>query len=180
MNELVKSLRRLLSVQRAARIALVVLAAAVVALGTMAVNERKRDTVGELKAKIEAELDDVLVEPPENSPPPEKRKPAELAKQVRDNRNLWGPIVPPPKPPPPKPPKPPDLAKMAEGLSVKGIIGDLNSDTVQFIIDDNGKRAIKSKGNKLRKFTIKGYTQKTLILEYKGRTHRLSLPGAPG
>jgi len=163
------------NVQRATRVALVLLAAGVVALAAMVVRENKLDTVAARRRAIELRLDALVVDPPTTTAKLDTRNAGELAKQVSDNTRLWGPLI---KPPPPPPPPEVNLAELAQGLSVIALLGDIKSgSTIRFLINDGGKKGIVGKGDKLRDFVIKDYTENELILEYKGRTHPLPLPG---
>ena len=167
-----------IDVQQATKIALVALVLATAMLTAMLVREKKRETADVLRQNIENKLSAQFIEQPTTDETGEQRNSAEMAKVVADNARLWGALIPPPPKPPPPPPKPPNLAQMAAGLSIVAIIGDPSSgDPVKFLVNDSGKRSIKGKGDKLRKFVVKGHNSQGLILQFKNRTHILKVPG---
>jgi len=167
-----------INVRLATKMALVALVLASVMLTAMLVREKKRDTADLLRQAMDAKLLSQFIEPAATEEAPETLDSAEMAKLVSDNNRLWGPLIPPPPRPPKRPPPPPNLARMAKGLSIVAIIGDPSSgDPVKFLINDNGMRSLKAKGDKLREFVIKGYDSEGLTLQFQRRTYTLPLAG---
>jgi len=167
-----------INVQLTTKIVLVALVLASVMLTVMLVREKNRDTADLLRQAMDAKLSSQFIEPAVTEETTETRDSAEMAKLVSDNKRLWGQLIPPPPPPPRRPPPPPNLARMAKGLSFVGTIGDPSSgDPVKFLINDNGARSLKAKGDKLRQFIIKEYNSKGLVLQYERRTYTLPLAG---
>lgn len=167
-----------INVQRATKIFLVALVLATAIFSAMLVREKKRDTADILQQNIENKLATQSIDQPTTVEAEETRDSAAIAKLVADNKRLWGPLIPPPPKRKPPPPKPPNLAQMARGLSIVAVIGDPSGgDPVKFLIDDNGVRSLKVKGNKLRKFVIKDYDDTGIVLQFGLRTHTLKLAG---
>ena len=157
---------------------MVALVLAAVTLTAMLVREKKRDTADLLRQAMDDKLLDQSIELPATDETPEPRDSTAMAKLVAGNNRLWGPLIPPPPKPKPKPPPPPNLAEMAKGLSIAGIMGDPSSgDPVRFLISDGNARSIKGKGDRLRRFIIKDHTDKGLVLQYQGRTYTLPFRG---
>jgi hypothetical protein len=158
---------------------ILILFLSVVALAALFVTERRHDRALDLRAKMETDLGNLVVEKPAVLPDPVSRDTKQLAALVGKNApRLWGPLIKPPPPPPPPPPAKPDLGKMAAGLAVKGVLGDpKGGGTVKFLVTGDGKQKIIGAGDKLREFTVKGHSSKGLILEFKGDTINLPVPG---
>lgn len=84
-------------------------------------------------------------------------------------QTLWGLLVREPAAAPPKP----DLNRMIQGLSVVTVVSANNE--VQAIIKDvNGNTdQLYKKGDRIREFTIDGFTRSEVILSYQGEKVKL-------
>jgi len=161
--------------RQAARIGCVLLAVAVAGLTLTAVVESRSDRSTTLKQNMQQRIQNLSVEPPARTDQHDERDIRKLARQISIGKRLWGPLI---KPPPPPPPPEVSLAKLAQGLSIVAILGDINGDEpVRFLVKDSGSRAIVSKGDPLRQFVVKDYTNEGLILQYEDKTHTLPFPG---
>ena len=167
-----------INVHRATKIVLVALVLAAAIFTAMLVREKKRDTADILQQNIENRLATQFIEQPTTVETEETRDSAAIAKLVAHNTSLWGPLIPPPPPKKKPPPKPPNLATMARGLSIVAVIGaPSGNNPVKFLIDDNGVRSLKEKGDKLRQFVIQDHNDTGIILKFGLRRHTLKLAG---
>ncbi len=158
---------------------IVVLIAILAFLSVTLIRDSRNDRLARLEQQCRDRMANIVVEKPPKLPDPVSGDTKLLASQIGKNATrLWGPLIKPPPPPPPPPPKKPDLAAMSSGLKVKGIIGDPSSaNTVKFIVTDKGKQQIVGAGDKLRGFKVKGPGKGGMILEYKGDTIAVPVPG---